>query len=52
MKRILVTGAAGQLGAELCRMIGPDAIGVDIDSLDLTDGPAVREACSGSIRRW
>ena len=44
MKRILVTGAAGQLGGELCRMIGPAAVGVDIDSFDLTDGPAVREA--------
>lgn len=44
MTKILVTGAAGQLGAELCRMIGPDAVGVDIDSFDLTDGPAVSEA--------
>ncbi len=44
MRRILVTGAAGQLGGELCRMIGADAVGVDIDAFDLTDGPAVSEA--------
>ncbi len=40
---ILVTGAAGQLGAELCRLLGADAIGIDIDSLDLTDHAAVQE---------
>ena len=39
--RILITGAAGQLGAELCRLLGPAALGVDIDTLDLTNGPAV-----------
>lgn len=38
---ILVTGSAGQLGAELCRMLGTDAAGVDIDTLDLTDRAAV-----------
>jgi dTDP-4-dehydrorhamnose reductase len=38
---ILVTGAAGQLGAELCRMLGAGATGVDIDTLDLTDRAAV-----------
>ena len=40
---ILVTGAAGQLGAELCRLLGAEAIGVDIDTLDLTDRAAVLE---------
>jgi dTDP-4-dehydrorhamnose reductase len=38
---ILVTGSAGQLGAELCRILGSDAAGVDIDTLDLTDRAAV-----------
>jgi len=38
---ILVTGSAGQLGAELCRILGDKAIGVDIDTLDLTDRAAV-----------
>ena len=44
---ILVTGAAGQLGAELCRLLGAGAIGVDVDTLDLTDRAAVQE----SLRR-
>ncbi len=38
---ILVTGSAGQLGAELCRILGSDAAGVDIATLDLTDRAAV-----------
>ncbi len=40
---ILVTGAAGQLGAELCRLLAAEAVGVDIDTLDLTDRAAVLE---------
>jgi dTDP-4-dehydrorhamnose reductase len=39
--KIAVTGALGQLGGELCRQIGPQAIPLDIDTLDLTDGKAV-----------
>jgi dTDP-4-dehydrorhamnose reductase len=42
--KILVTGALGQLGAELCSQLGGDAIPIDIDTLDLTNGPAVRKA--------
>jgi dTDP-4-dehydrorhamnose reductase len=38
---IVVTGAYGQLGGELCRQLGTDAIPLDIDTLDLTDGEAV-----------
>jgi dTDP-4-dehydrorhamnose reductase len=41
--KIVVTGALGQLGSELCRQIGPQAIPVDIDTLDLTDHKAVLE---------
>lgn len=41
---ILVTGARGQLGGELCRQLTGDAVGLDIDDLDLTDGPAVLAA--------
>ncbi len=40
---IVVTGAYGQLGSELCRQLGDRAKGLDIDSLDLTDGRAVLE---------
>ncbi|HEY4761087.1 MAG TPA: dTDP-4-dehydrorhamnose reductase [Thermoguttaceae bacterium] len=39
--KIVVTGALGQLGSELCRQIGPQAIPLDIDTLDLTNGKAV-----------
>lgn len=39
--RIVVTGAYGQLGGELCRQLGDRAIPLDIDTLDLTDGQAV-----------
>jgi dTDP-4-dehydrorhamnose reductase len=39
--KIAVTGAYGQLGGELCRQLGESAIPLDVDTLDLTDGPAV-----------
>ena len=45
---ILVTGAYGQLGRELCQQIGPDARPTDYDTLDLCDGPAVLAA----LARW
>jgi dTDP-4-dehydrorhamnose reductase len=40
-KTIVVTGAKGQLGGELCRMLGERAVPLDIDTLDLTDRQAV-----------
>lgn len=40
---IVITGAYGQLGSELCRQLGDRATGLDIDSLDLTDPRAVLE---------
>jgi dTDP-4-dehydrorhamnose reductase len=39
--KIAVTGAYGQLGGELCRLLGSNALPLDIDTLDLTDGPAI-----------
>ena len=39
--KIAVTGAYGQLGGELCRQLPSEAIPLDIDQLNLTDGPAV-----------
>ena len=38
----LVTGCGGQLGHELCRLLGDEAIGTDIDTLDITDRKAVQ----------
>ena len=38
---IVVTGADGQLGGELCWQLGGTAIPLDIDTLDLTCGQAV-----------
>ncbi|MEN6405070.1 MAG: dTDP-4-dehydrorhamnose reductase [Thermoguttaceae bacterium] len=40
---IVVTGANGQLGSELCRQLGGRAVPLDIDTLDLTDSQAVVE---------
>jgi dTDP-4-dehydrorhamnose reductase len=45
---ILVTGAYGQLGRELCAQIGAEALPTDFDTLDLSDGSAVRTA----LARW
>lgn len=39
--KIVVTGACGRLGAELCRQSGPEAIGLDLPQFDLTDRLAV-----------
>ena len=44
---IAVTGAFGQLGGELCRRLGKGAIPLDIDTLDLTAGPAIVDAIVG-----
>lgn len=35
--RIVVTGSLGQLGGELCRQLGPEAVGLDLPEFDLTD---------------
>jgi len=40
---IIVTGAYGQLGGELCRQLGDDALPLARDTLDLRQGPAVRD---------
>lgn len=38
--KILVTGARGQLGHDVCTEIGGEAIGIDIPELDITDKAA------------
>lgn len=35
--RVAVTGAGGQLGGELCRLLGDRAIALDVPEFDLTD---------------
>ena len=42
--RAIVTGANGQLGHELCRQLGSDALPLGRDKLDLARGPAIRDA--------
>jgi dTDP-4-dehydrorhamnose reductase len=39
--RVVVTGAAGQLGAELCHLLGSAAVPIDLDRLDLAHAPSV-----------
>ncbi len=39
--KILVTGARGQLGKELCRQLGEEAVGLHRESLDLTERRSV-----------
>jgi len=41
---ITVTGCRGQLGAELCRQFGAEAVGLDLPEFDLTDRAAVLAA--------
>ena len=46
--RIAVTGAGGQLGGELCRLLGGAAIPLDVPEFDLTDRKAVRARLQGA----
>lgn len=42
VSKILVTGAGGQLGLEMLRLWGDEAVGVDRQSLDIADAEATR----------
>ena len=44
--KIAVTGAGGQLGSELCRLLGDRAVALDLPEFDLTD----RELVLGTLR--
>jgi len=41
--KIVVTGAEGQLGSELCRQLGTEAVALDLPEFDLTDRAVVIE---------
>lgn len=45
---VVVIGAGGQLGRELCQQLGERARGVDVDTFDLTD-PAI---VASRLERW
>ncbi|NUQ64369.1 MAG: dTDP-4-dehydrorhamnose reductase [Pirellulales bacterium] len=49
MRPIAVTGALGQLGSELCRQIGADAVGLDLPHFNLTARRSVLDRL-GEIR--
>ena len=40
---VIVTGAVGQLGRELCRQLGSAAVAADLPTLDITDPQQVQE---------
>ena len=44
MQPIVVTGALGQLGSELCRQLGDKAAPLDLPDFDITDVSSVRRA--------
>lgn len=41
--KVVVTGSEGQLGSELCRQLGREAVGLDLPRFDLTDRRRVLE---------
>lgn len=47
--RILVTGARGMVGTDLCEVLaeGHEVTGVDIEEFDVVNGPATAEAIAG-----
>ncbi|MDR1764754.1 MAG: dTDP-4-dehydrorhamnose reductase [Lachnospiraceae bacterium] len=50
MARVLVTGAKGQLGTDLCAQLAGRGIGVipvDVDEMDITDGGACLQVIGG-----
>lgn len=47
MTRWLIVGAKGQLGSDLMELLGDDAVGVDLPSIDITSPASVNEVVAG-----
>lgn len=41
---VVVTGSGGQLGSELCRQLGADAVGLDLPEFDVADAALVLQS--------
>ncbi|MBD3277417.1 MAG: sugar nucleotide-binding protein, partial [Candidatus Aegiribacteria sp.] len=50
--RYLVTGASGQLGSQLIRMLGEDAVFTDLPEVDITDCDSVFRVVEKYDPRW
>lgn len=50
--RVAVIGAQGQLGQDLMRELGPDAVGLTHQNLDVTDGLAVMQTLQSLKPDW
>ncbi|MEN8209246.1 MAG: SDR family oxidoreductase [Candidatus Fermentibacteria bacterium] len=48
----LITGAAGQLGAALLKLLGSSAVGTDLPEVDITDPESVRAAVDRIDPQW
>jgi len=48
----LITGASGQLGAALLKLLGTDAAGIDLPEVDVTDPGSIRAAIDKFDPRW
>jgi dTDP-4-dehydrorhamnose reductase len=47
-RQTVVVGAQGQLGSELCRQLGSQAVGLDLPAFDLTDRRGVLRILAGA----
>ena len=55
MKKVLVTGANGMMGKDLCRILvdrGYDLVATDIDTLDIRDEEAVNDIVADAQPDW
>ena len=48
----LITGAAGQLGAALLKLLGSNAVGTDLPEVDVTEPDSIRAAVDRIDPQW